>query len=145
MKIITYKHDKFDEYIMLKAVRHVFVEVVVVAVNLHEAFLRFEPAVSLVSQPETKRFLQYDFKMQLSARIGEVLDRCLFTLRECGMFTEFEVSSMSHTWTLKCGERSHIMFNFKEVTLASKATVGMIQDAFLRNQRQRLNDDGGRS
>ena len=130
---------------MLKAARHVFVEVAVIDVNLHEAFLRFEPAVSLVSQPDAKRFHQYDFKMQLSARIGEVLDHCLFTLRKCGMFTEFEVSNMSHTWTLKCGERSYIMFNFKEVTLASKATVGMIQDAFVRIQRQRLNEDGGRS
>lgn len=136
---LIYRHELYPEWIILKQVRDL-------AVKVH---------VDSTSVPEPIRLRQCTLKyevmnasfshdVQLSAKIGTVLDHMVLEVRKSGKFTETEIGLSFSKWILASPLGDVIMSRCKDEIVASKTSYGSVRPGADQGQDEHEDRPGRR-
>ena len=137
---LQYKHAVMDEYIFLKAVRKIDIDVTVERVLVRQMTFKFCPKISTQTLPtpvEIADRADFCFIMPSETTIGFLLDHILYIVRECGLFSEREVLANYQQWTLTTTVGTTTMHSVKTQVLSSRVAFQDIQDQDVKEHRQR--------
>lgn len=136
---LQYKHAILDEYIFLKAVRKIDIEVTVERVLLRQVTFRFCPKISTQTMPtpvEIPDHANFCFSMPSETSIGFLLDHILYVVRDSGLFSEREVTANYQQWTVTSTVGTTPMYGVKTQVLSSRVAFQDIEDQDVKEQRQ---------